>query len=206
MTPRSNEANEALRAVTRQRIIEVALSLFADHGYEATSVRMIAHEAGIAQGLLYSYFPGKDGLLRAIFQQSIEYVRRSFQAVEGPGSAEDQLARFIRASFAILRRTLSFWRLSYGVRMQAAVLSALGTDAQEWTAEIAARLEAHFQCLNVPDPAVEAAILFATIDGVAQHYALSPDDYPLAAVVNALVARYCPNAGPEGEFDESRLD
>jgi hypothetical protein len=39
-------------------------------------------------------------------------------------------------------------------------------------------------------PAIEAAILFALIDGVSQHYLLNPDDYPLQAVIDTLVAKY----------------
>ena len=54
--PRNQAQNEALREQSRRKILYSAGTLFARHGYEATSVRMIAREAGVAQGLLYNYF------------------------------------------------------------------------------------------------------------------------------------------------------
>ncbi len=165
-----------------------ALRLFADNGYDSTSVKQIATAAGVAQGLLYSHFAGKEALLRAIFIQSIQDVHASFaQAASGNGGP---IERQIRAAFTVLREREVFWRLSYGVRLQRSVVRALGPDMAHWTAEIRTRLEQTFSALGVSDPSVEAAILFALIDGIAQHYILNPSDYPLEAVIERIVARY----------------
>lgn len=50
----------------RNRLVDAALDLFSARGIEATRVSDIAEAAGVAQGLLYHYFPGKDALLAAI--------------------------------------------------------------------------------------------------------------------------------------------
>jgi hypothetical protein len=42
----------------------------------------------------------------------------------------------------------------------------------------------------VANPRLEAVILFALIDGVSQHYVLTPDDYPLEQVAARIVAAY----------------
>jgi hypothetical protein len=42
----------------------------------------------------------------------------------------------------------------------------------------------------VGDARLEAAVLFATIDGVSQHYALDPERYPLDAVAERIISRY----------------
>lgn len=190
MSPRTAEQNEQIRADSRRRIIDAALALFAEHGYERTSVRMIADAAGISQGLLYNYFDGKQALLRAIFEQSVADVRASFALADAVPPAE-RLERLVRGSFEILRQNLAFWRLSYGVRMQPAVLAGLGPELQEWTAAIRRRLHAYLRDAGVPRPDVEAAVLFALIDGISQHYVLDPDHYPLDAVIELVIARYC---------------
>ena len=41
-----------------------------------------------------------------------------------------------------------------------------------------------------PDPAIEARILFATIDGVCQHSVLLEGDYPADEIGEAIIARY----------------
>ena len=45
-------------------------------------------------------------------------------------------------------------------------------------------------------PELEATILFALIDGVAQHYVLEPERYPLDEVLETMVTRYAPSSEP----------
>ena len=156
---------------------------------------MIAPEEGVAQGPLYNYFDGKEDLLRALFVQSMRDVRESFASGEGGASPRRQLELLIRRSFEILQRNVEFWKLSYGVRMQPAVLEGLGEELQAWTEFIRHTLEAHLRAAGVEDPEIEAAILFALIDGISQHYTLEPERYPLDAVVSKLVEKYCGAGG-----------
>jgi len=190
MSPRTAEQNEQIRAITRQRLIGAALALFAEHGYQGTSVRMIAEAAGVAQGLLYSHFEGKQALLHAIFEESVGDVRESF-AIADAAPPGERLERLIRGSFAVLERNLPFWRLSYGVRMQPAVLAGLGPALHEWTASIRRTLQGYMRDAGVPNPEIEAAVLFALIDGISQHYVLDPQRYPLNAVTELVVSRFC---------------
>lgn len=192
MSPRTPERNEELRAASRERIVAAALRLFGEHGYERTSVKMIAAEAGVAQGLLYNYFRGKDDLLRAVFERGMDDVRRSFALAEEEAEPRARIERLVRASFEIVRANLDFWRLSYGARMQRPVLEALGGDLFAWTDAIVATLESYLRDAGAPDPATEARVLFALIDGISQHFALDPARYPLDAVADAVVARHVP--------------
>jgi AcrR family transcriptional regulator len=51
---------------TRGRLIEVATSLFADHGYEGTSIEAVLAAAGVSRGALYHHFAGKEALFAAV--------------------------------------------------------------------------------------------------------------------------------------------
>jgi AcrR family transcriptional regulator len=190
--PRTEAQNEAIRAESRAKILAAALELFAREGYEATSVREVAQAAGVAQGLLYSYFAGKEGLLHAIFERCMDDVRRSFAAARG--ETPRPLEGLIRASFAIVRENLDFWRLSYSLRGQPRALGSLGEEIGAWSAQIRAELEGHYRRAGAAQPELDAALLFGLIDGVAQHYALDPQGYPLDAVVERMVARFVPGA------------
>jgi AcrR family transcriptional regulator len=190
MSPRSVQQNEALRTESRARIIAAALRLFGSQGYEATSVRAIAEAAGVAQGLMYRHFSGKEALLQAIFAQSIADVRESFAIAAAGRPDQSPVERIVRTALALVQERRDFWRLSYGVRMQASVLRALGGALPDWTAEIRATLEQALRASGSAQPTVDAALLFASIDGVAQHYVLDPEGYPLQAVTEALVARF----------------
>jgi AcrR family transcriptional regulator len=56
------------RGNTRQRIQDVALELFAEHGYEKTSLREIAEHLGVTKAALYYHFRTKEDLLVSIFE------------------------------------------------------------------------------------------------------------------------------------------
>jgi AcrR family transcriptional regulator len=66
-------------AARREQILQTALTLFAAQGFDATSTRQIAKEAGIAEGLIFHYFPTKASLLTAILEDRLER-RRAFRS------------------------------------------------------------------------------------------------------------------------------
>jgi len=57
---------------TKERILEAALMLFADRGYEATTMRDVAREAGASLGLAYRYFASKEEFALALYMRLAE--------------------------------------------------------------------------------------------------------------------------------------
>ncbi len=65
-------------ARTRSAIIDAALRLFLEHGYEATTMRAIAAEAGVSVGNAYYYFASKQHLIQAFYDRTqIEHAEAS---------------------------------------------------------------------------------------------------------------------------------
>lgn len=56
----------------KQEIMRTAMQLFTENGYDKTSLRDIAKEAGIALGLCYHYFDSKQKLFEAAMDQYVE--------------------------------------------------------------------------------------------------------------------------------------
>ena len=59
-------ANKDPKGNTKDRIINSAKKLFADQGFQKTTVVDISKQAGLSEAALYEYFQGKEDLLRAI--------------------------------------------------------------------------------------------------------------------------------------------
>src|SRR5262245_20117889 len=59
------------KAETRQRIIEAASDLFTTEGWENTTTRGIAAEAGIATGTLFNYFESKESIVAAMMSEAL---------------------------------------------------------------------------------------------------------------------------------------
>ena len=56
-------------------IIDIAEKLFAENGYDATSVRDIAHDAGINVAMISYYFGSKEKLMEALFERKSTNIR-----------------------------------------------------------------------------------------------------------------------------------
>ena len=85
--------------ITRERILKAAERLFADRGYEETSIRAIVAKARVNQAAINYHFGGKDGLYREVLRTAFRALteRQLAHAQEMKGmSRENALAEFIR--------------------------------------------------------------------------------------------------------------
>ena len=64
-TDRPNK-NVARGEATRAQLIAIATRMFADHGYEETSIEAVLCEAGVSRGSLYHHFASKEALFEAV--------------------------------------------------------------------------------------------------------------------------------------------
>ena len=77
---------------TRERIYGAALALFRERGFEAATMRDIAAAAGMSLGAAYHYFPSKDAIVLAYYEEiSHETERRVRDALGGVGSLRERL-------------------------------------------------------------------------------------------------------------------
>jgi AcrR family transcriptional regulator len=188
--PRTPVQNREIRAVTRARLLQSALELFAARGYNSTTVDAIAAAAGVSAGLMYHHFDSKPALLQAIFEQSLADVQATFGAADRESDPALRLPALLRSAGVIVPRHRHFWAVWYGLRMQRDVLHSLGPSVVQFTAAIVRTLEGYLRDIGWPDPAAEAQLLFAQIDGMCQHYVLDPAHYPLERLIERLIARY----------------
>src|SRR5438874_4019029 len=71
-------------AGTRRRLYEAALRLMAAGGWQATTLRDIAKEAGVSVGLLYRYFPSKRAVVMSLYDElSAEFTERAAELPRG---------------------------------------------------------------------------------------------------------------------------
>ena len=60
-------------ASTRERILDAALDLFLDQGYDGTSLRQIAEQLGVTKAALYYHFESKEDILKALHMRLHEF-------------------------------------------------------------------------------------------------------------------------------------
>jgi AcrR family transcriptional regulator len=99
----------------RRQLFEVALSLFAEHGYSATTMDDIAESAGVTKPLVYQHFESKRALyLELMDVVSRELVTRIAEATATASGPRQQVELGFAAYFELMTDNEPAFRLLYG--------------------------------------------------------------------------------------------
>jgi AcrR family transcriptional regulator len=79
-------------AETRQKILDVALELFTQNGYEKTSLRDIAERLSISKAALYYYFERKEDILLELHLRLHEFGREALDELEAIEDGPERVA------------------------------------------------------------------------------------------------------------------
>jgi AcrR family transcriptional regulator len=90
-------SRETKKSATRQRLIDVALQLFAAHGFDAVTVADVAAAAGVSEKTVFNYFPQKEDL---VFSRRDASERALLETIRARRRGESILA-------AVKRHTLT---------------------------------------------------------------------------------------------------
>jgi AcrR family transcriptional regulator len=109
----------------RERIIDAALAVFGRKGVEAASMKDLAAEAGVAPGLIYHYFTGKEALLLALITERgfLPELRRLL-AERGEGPASSVLPEILAEFQRVLAERVDLLRILITGAATSAVLRA----------------------------------------------------------------------------------
>ena len=158
------------RSPAADRILREAMRLFAERGYERTSIADIQAAAGLApgSGALYKHFPSKEAVLAAGLEDFVAGAERARGLIRTvPGPAEEALGVLGRAAMQMLQDDRDVMRIVWRELEQ---FPALRDEIRErrmqstyaaiadWLRERAARGE-----LRVEDPEATAAVLLGAL-------------------------------------------
>ena len=83
---------------TKDRILEEALTLFSENGYDGTGVEQIAEKVGIKAPSLYKHFKGKEGILNALIDNAEARYEEYFGSEQHIGTIPESREAFIRVT------------------------------------------------------------------------------------------------------------
>ena len=92
---------------TRDRILNDALTLFAENGYDGTSVEEIAEKVGIKAPSLYNHFKGKEDILNALIDMAEARYEEFFGSDKHFGKLPESKEEFIQTSIQKISFTMN---------------------------------------------------------------------------------------------------
>ncbi len=139
-------------------MLDVAVQVFSERGYVATSMDEIADRVGVSKPMLYEYFSSKEGLLLATIRNARAELRAATeQSIVGATSGKDALRLGLTAFFTFIEERRAEWSL---VRQELTLMGGSAAEEieairQQQTALNASMLRAYFT--EGPDLETEAA-------------------------------------------------
>ncbi len=188
--PRRPEQFEELREKSKEKILSAALQLFANKGYEATSIESISKKAGISKGLIYNYYESKKSILLAIFNAAMkmgEDMVLSKMNIKDPNLRKKAI---IEMTFDMMEQQPEYLKLLTVITLQPGVMSETKEftknaykKSQEWATVITGK--------GKKEGFIESLIIGALMDGIVLNYIMYGSKYPLSALKKQIIKDYC---------------
>lgn len=172
------------RAETRRKLIDATKEVYADHGWEGTSVALVAERAGFTTGAIYGSFDGKLDLLMTVLEERAEEMteelRRRVAEVATPGEKlrviQDFYGKRLTRDRIGGRLTFDIVRRAYDEPLARARLKTIYDRARSRIGEaVAAELTRRRMPVPIAPDQV-AGIVMALLDGVLLQQVVDQDN------------------------------
>jgi AcrR family transcriptional regulator len=142
----------------RGKILEAATRRFAEHGFEATTVRQIADDVSILSGSLYHHFASKEAMLHDIVRDTVEKMRDNVVRIaKAPVDAEHRLVALILLELGEMTRNQQVHAILSNERK-------FFRHKEEFAYVVQAKREAyHAWCMTLQD-GIDARLFKSSID------------------------------------------
>jgi len=183
--------------VRREQIVRATIRCLARRGYAGLTMKQVSREAGVSQGILHYYFPGKRAILVAALETVMADLDRRVAGAQAR-SGRDPRARLralVRAALGTAVEAREVWAVFvefWGETMHDRRLREVNAALYARMRRLLGRLVAdgiragHWRAV---DPAHAATVILGLLDGVALQLTFDPRVLPVASA-----ARLCDHA------------
>ncbi|MGA7722469.1 MAG: TetR/AcrR family transcriptional regulator [Ignavibacteriaceae bacterium] len=188
--PRSKQQFQEMREKTRENILNSALKLFAEKGFNGTSINDIANAANISKGLAYNYFESKQKLIEAIFEELMKEGEKFIEIMDTVDDPYEKLRLIIEATFKYYEENEERWKLYTAFIFQPAMFEEGKKMSNYFNEKYLHVMEDIARSIGFINPTFEVKLLNALLDGIGLDYFFDKTMFPLNDVKEYLLKRY----------------
>ncbi|MGH1387970.1 TetR/AcrR family transcriptional regulator [Kordia sp.] len=144
----------------QEKILQAALELFSNEGYNATSTSKIGKKAGVSEGLIFRHFTNKQGLLDAIIKDAESRIGEIIMPIIGETDPKTVLRKTIELPFNVKESEFNFWRLQFKLKWEVAY------NNPQKMQPLIDKLSWAFTILQYENPNLEAILLNQIIESI----------------------------------------
>ncbi|WP_427172324.1 TetR/AcrR family transcriptional regulator [Arthrobacter sp. 92] len=186
----------------QQSVLQIAVEVFNRHGYDATSMGILAENLGISKSAIYHHVPSKGDLLKLALDQALGGLEAILEEPRAQtGTAEARLEFVLRQTVSVLVERLPFVTLLLRLRGN----TDIERDAMERrrafdhkVAELISAARDEGSLRKDIDPRTVTRLLFGTINSIVEWYkpggSLSPEKLADDVITMAFKGLHVPGA------------
>lgn len=188
--PRTEEQFKEIRENKRKQIMDSAIELFAEKGFDSTSINMIAKRASISKGLIYNYFDSKEDLIKVIIHNGFEKFFVEFDPNKDGFLSDEEFIHFINKTFEIIQKNIQFWKLYFMVVSQPAVMKLVEDKLMEILMPFFTIMTDFYKNKGYDNPMVHARLFGAMLDGVSLNFMMDPENFPVEETKKLIIEKF----------------
>jgi AcrR family transcriptional regulator len=143
----------------QQKILSSALKLFAKQGFDATSTRSIAQDAGVSEGLIFRHFENKVGLLKVLHKNGQQKHEKLIHTIESLTHPKVILKHVISLPFNMADHQREYWSFFYSLRWH------MNIDKGSFLERLSNIVTNAFKSLDFSDPQSESETFMMIWEG-----------------------------------------
>ncbi|MHA7221399.1 TetR/AcrR family transcriptional regulator [Arthrobacter sp. RHLT1-20] len=167
----------------QQSVLLIAVDVFNRHGYDATSMGILAENLGISKSAIYHHVPSKGDLLKLALEQALGGLEAVLEQPRAQsGTAEARLEFVLRETISVLVERLPFVTLLLRLRGNTEIETDAMARRRTFDHKVAALISAardEGSLRQDIDPRTVTRLLFGTINSIVEWYkpggSLSPE-------------------------------
>ena len=109
-----------MKQSSKEKLLQTAVRLFAEYGYDGVSIRRIAEESGVNSALISYHFKGKEGLYQAVIETHIHFIAEFLETVQTRRMTPHEIVHaYGRAMLDVHQASPHFTRIFYREQLSA---------------------------------------------------------------------------------------
>lgn len=190
MAPRTSKQYDKIRKDRKEAITDAALHGFAEEGYHAASMSLIAKKAGISKGLIYNYFESKEQLLQYIMIDLLEEVMKVFENDLNDKMTKKNFINLLNKNFELVLKDTKKWKLYFAIIVQPQVMALIMAPLMERMQPFMKSYISYFERQGHKDPIAVMRYFSAVLDGVQMHIMLDPTSFPVEEAKKMIIKQF----------------
>ncbi|AKD02648.1 TetR/AcrR family transcriptional regulator [Pontibacter korlensis] len=170
----------------KEIILETALNLFADKGYDATPTSLIAREAGVSEGLIFKHYISKENLLEAVVKAGYRRITDKSKGFVEENDPNKLISNVLDMPQKLVEEERNFWRMQF--RLVDEEISQ--RHHLRYSHSVMQKLVEAFRKLGYKEPELETEVLMLLVEGLWRAYLTNEDKSHFEKMLVLIKSKY----------------